>query len=136
MLTISRLSRWSINYYSDTARQAAQAGLDRRRANGGTGGVLLPTWLVAGDPGRTVELVGLDGRAADAVRPILTSGCAGSMTGSHPTGRPDAACRWQRARIRFDLRRADLVRKFQPTRPKISFAARGQPIRTASAARL
>jgi hypothetical protein len=37
MLTISRLSRWSINYYNDTARQAQQAGLDRWRANGGPG---------------------------------------------------------------------------------------------------
>ena len=37
VLTISRLSRWSINYYNDTARQATQAGLDRRQANGGLG---------------------------------------------------------------------------------------------------
>jgi hypothetical protein len=27
VLTISRLSRWSINYYNDTARQASRAGL-------------------------------------------------------------------------------------------------------------
>jgi len=37
VLTISRLSRWSINYYNDTARQVTRAGLDRRRANGGLG---------------------------------------------------------------------------------------------------
>jgi hypothetical protein len=37
MLTISRLARWSINYYNDTARQATLAGLDRQRANGGLG---------------------------------------------------------------------------------------------------
>ena len=71
MLTISRLSRWSINYYNDTARQARQAGMDRRRANGGLGeyysegDTRAPTWLIAGDAARTVELVGLDGRAAD-----------------------------------------------------------------------
>ena len=71
MLTISRLSRWSINYYNDTARQAAQARLDRQRANGGLGeyysegDTRAPTWLIAGDAARTVELVGLDGRAAD-----------------------------------------------------------------------
>ncbi len=71
MLTISRLSRWSINYYNDTARQAAQAGLDRQRANGGLGeyysegDTRAPTWLIAGDAVRTVELVGLDGRAVD-----------------------------------------------------------------------
>jgi hypothetical protein len=39
MLTISRLSRWSINYYNDTARHARQAGLDRQRANGGLGSI-------------------------------------------------------------------------------------------------
>jgi conjugative relaxase-like TrwC/TraI family protein len=71
VLTISRLSRWSINYYNDTARQAARAGLDRQRANGGLGEYYSegdtrePTWLIAGDAARTVELVGLDGRAAD-----------------------------------------------------------------------
>jgi conjugative relaxase-like TrwC/TraI family protein len=71
VLTISRLSRWSINYYNDTARQAAQAGLDRRRANGGLGEYYSqgdsrePTWLVAGDTVRAVGLVGLDGRAVD-----------------------------------------------------------------------
>jgi len=33
VLTVSRLSRWSISYYNDTARYASQAGLDRQRAN-------------------------------------------------------------------------------------------------------
>ena len=47
MLTVSRLSRWSINYYNDTARQARQAGLDRRQANGGLG-----EYYSAGDRGR------------------------------------------------------------------------------------
>jgi conjugative relaxase-like TrwC/TraI family protein len=71
VLTISRLSRWSINYYNDTARQATQAGLDRRRANGGLGeyysegDTRAPAWLIAGDAQMTAELVGLDGRAAD-----------------------------------------------------------------------
>lgn len=71
MLTISRLSRWSINYYNDTARQALQAGLDRQRANGGLGeyysegDTRTPTWLIAGDAIRSAELVGLDGRAVD-----------------------------------------------------------------------
>ena len=97
MLTISRLSRWSINYYNDTAHQAAQADLDRRRANGGLGeyysegDTRAPTWLIAGDAARTVKLVGLDGRAADGGRSSLTSRRAGSTTGSPPTDRPDAA---------------------------------------------
>jgi len=66
-LTISRLSRCGINYYNNTARQAAQPGPDRRRANGGLreycseGDTRAPTWLVTGDAARTVELVGLDG---------------------------------------------------------------------------
>jgi hypothetical protein len=37
VLTISRLSRWSINYYNDTAREAKQGAMDRQRANGGLG---------------------------------------------------------------------------------------------------
>jgi len=71
VLTISRLSRWSINYYNDTARHASQAGLDRQRANGGLGEYYskgetrTSTWLIVGDTARAVELVGLDGRAAD-----------------------------------------------------------------------
>jgi hypothetical protein len=71
VLTISRLSRWSINYYNDTARHARQAGLDRQRANGGLGEYYSegdtrePAWLMAGDAARTAELVGLDGAAAD-----------------------------------------------------------------------
>ncbi len=83
MLTISRLSRWSINYYNDTARQAAQPGLDRQRANGGLGeyysesDTRAPTWLIAGETARTAELVGLDGRAVDG-----------------GTADPDVAQRW------------------------------------------
>ena len=71
MLTLSRLSRWSINYYNDTARQAKQAAMDRQRANGGLGeyyserDTRMPTWLITGDAPRTAGLVGLDGRAAD-----------------------------------------------------------------------
>ncbi|WP_240274726.1 MobF family relaxase [Mycobacterium ulcerans] len=71
MLTISRLSRWSINYYNDTARQAGRAAMDRQRANGGLGEYYSegetrePAWLIAGDAARTVGLVDLDGRAAE-----------------------------------------------------------------------
>ena len=35
MLTISKLKRWSINYYNDTAKAAGQAATDLQRANGG-----------------------------------------------------------------------------------------------------
>jgi len=37
MLTISRLSRWSINYYNDTAKKAQTAAMDRQAAGGGLG---------------------------------------------------------------------------------------------------
>jgi TrwC relaxase len=71
VMTISRLSRWSINYYNDTAQKARHAAMDRQRANGGLGeyyserDTRTPTWLIAGDPVRTCELVELGGRAAD-----------------------------------------------------------------------
>jgi hypothetical protein len=69
VLTVSRLSRWSINYYNDTARAAKQAAMDRQRANGGEyyseSDTRMPTWLLAGDTALTAELVGLDGHAAD-----------------------------------------------------------------------
>ncbi len=69
MLTISRLSRWSINYYNDTANKAQAAAMDRRAAGGGLGeyysesDTRVPTWVVAGDPAVVGELTGLDGAA-------------------------------------------------------------------------
>ncbi len=69
MLTISRLSRWSINYYNDTASHAKQAAMDRPRANGGLGeyytegDTRVPTWLVVGDAAAVGERTGLDGAA-------------------------------------------------------------------------
>ena len=71
MLTISRLSRWSINYYNDTANQAKQAAMNRQRANGGLGeyyteaDTRVPTWLVVGDAAAVGERTGLDGAALD-----------------------------------------------------------------------
>ena len=71
MLTISRLSRWSIRYYNDTAIQAKQASTDRPRANGGLGeyysegDTRAPTWLISGDAAKVGELTGLDGAALD-----------------------------------------------------------------------
>jgi hypothetical protein len=71
VLTISRLSRWSINYYNDTANEARAAAMDRQRANGGLGeyysegDTRVPTWVVAGDAATVGELTGLDGAAVD-----------------------------------------------------------------------
>ncbi|WP_179467402.1 MobF family relaxase [Mycolicibacterium vinylchloridicum] len=61
MLTIAKLSAWSINYYNDTARAAA----DAQKVSGGLGeyysehDTRTPVWLCAGDTRRAAELVGL-----------------------------------------------------------------------------
>jgi conjugative relaxase-like TrwC/TraI family protein len=71
VLTISRLSRWSINYYNDTANQANAAAMDRQAANGGLGeyysegDTRVPTWVVVGDKAAVAERTGLDGAALD-----------------------------------------------------------------------
>lgn len=71
MLTISRLSRWSIGYYNDTANQARQASMDRQAAGGGLGeyysegDTRVPTWVVVGDKNVVGEATGLDGAALD-----------------------------------------------------------------------
>jgi conjugative relaxase-like TrwC/TraI family protein len=82
VLTISRLSRWSIAYYEKTANEAKQAAMDRQGAGGGLGeyysegDTRVPTWIVTGDAARVGELTGLspaaiaggfaDGEAATA----------------------------------------------------------------------
>lgn len=69
MLTISRLSRWSIAYYEKTANEAKQAAMDRVAAGGGLGeyysegDTRVPTWVVAGDAVTVAELTGLSGAA-------------------------------------------------------------------------
>jgi hypothetical protein len=51
-LTISKLKRWSINYYIDTATTSERAGRDLQRANSGLGEYYsehetrTPVWLV------------------------------------------------------------------------------------------
>ena len=65
MLTISRLKRFSIAYYNDTADHAAQASMERRRANGGLGEYYsegetrTATWLVIGDTQNIGQTTGL-----------------------------------------------------------------------------
>jgi conjugative relaxase-like TrwC/TraI family protein len=66
LLTISKLKRWSINYYIDTARTAEAASRDLARAAGGLGEYYsehetrTPTWLLAGDSHSVAKLVGLN----------------------------------------------------------------------------
>lgn len=63
--TIAKLSRWSINYYNDTARAAGAAAVDTRCAGGGLGeyyaehDTRTPVWLCAGDSHAVAKLVGL-----------------------------------------------------------------------------
>ena len=65
MLTISKLKRWSINYYIDTAAAAEHAAKDGARAGGGLGEYYsehetrTPVWLLAGDTDTVATLVGL-----------------------------------------------------------------------------
>ena len=65
MLTIAKLSRWSIAYYNDTADAVGVAARDARRANGGLGeyyaehDTRAPVWVCAGDGRTAAELVGL-----------------------------------------------------------------------------
>jgi hypothetical protein len=65
LLTISKLKRWSIDYYIDTAKTAQRASADLRRTNGGLGEYYCehetrtPVWLCAGDTHTAAALVGL-----------------------------------------------------------------------------
>ncbi len=65
VLTIAKLSRWSINYYNETARAAGTAAADAKRAGGGLGeyyaeqDTRTPVWLCAGDTHTAAKLVGL-----------------------------------------------------------------------------
>ena len=65
MLTISKLKRWSINYYIDTAQAAELAARDLARAGGGLEEYYseretrTPAWLLAGDTHAAARLVGL-----------------------------------------------------------------------------
>ncbi|KAA0096888.1 AAA family ATPase [Mycolicibacterium sp. P1-18] len=65
MLTISKLKRWSISYYVDTAQSAQRATTDFQRAGGGLGeyysehDTRTPVWLCAGDTRTSAGLVGL-----------------------------------------------------------------------------
>ena len=65
VLTVAKLSLWSVNYYNDTARAVDNAIGDRQRANGGLAeyyaerDTRTPVWTCAGDARVAAELVGL-----------------------------------------------------------------------------
>ena len=89
MLTVAKLSLWSVNYYNDTARAVGDAVADRQKANGGLAeyyaerDTRTPVWACAGDVRAVAEAVGLGAseRAGgdadpDAVARWLDSGVA------------------------------------------------------------
>ena len=65
MLTVAKLSLWSVNYYNDTARAVGDAVADRQKANGGLAeyyaerDTRTPVWACAGDVQTVAEAVGL-----------------------------------------------------------------------------
>ncbi len=91
VLTVAKLSRWSVNYYNDTARAAGQATRDAQSAGGGLGeyyserDTRTPVWMCAGDAASAAGMVGLsDGACAggdadpEVVARWLDDGCAPS----------------------------------------------------------
>jgi conjugative relaxase-like TrwC/TraI family protein len=104
MLTLSPMTRHSVKYYNDTAKAAAAAEMDRRKAGGGLGeyytegDTRAPIWLGVGDTTTLAELTGLstsdlaDGEAdmdvverwlADGIAPNEASGRAFGKTSVH-----------------------------------------------------
>ena len=83
MLTVAKLSRWSVNYYNDTARTVGDALKDRQRANGGLAeyyaerDTRTPVWTCAGDARVAAEVVGL---------------AQGERSGGHAD--PEVVARW------------------------------------------
>ncbi|MCV7229442.1 MobF family relaxase [Mycolicibacterium komossense] len=81
MLTISKLKRWSISYYIDTADTAARAGRDARADGGGLGeyysehDTRTPVWICAGDARTAAKLLGLSDlqRAGGEAEPALVA---------------------------------------------------------------
>lgn len=65
VLTIAKLSRWSVRYYNDTARAAGAAARDVCSAGGGLGeyygehDTRTPVWTCVGDARAAAEMVGL-----------------------------------------------------------------------------
>ena len=112
MLTISRLTRWSIRYYNDTAATAKQAGLDRQAANGGLGeyyseaDTRIPTWIVTGDKAVVSDLCGLDAAALAGGAVDTAVAAAWLDDGIAPNGqRGRGFTAKQCARVRSDVRR-------------------------------
>ena len=99
MLTNSKLKRWSINYYIDTAQAAETAARDLARPGGGLGEYYserenrTPVWLLAGNTdtvGNTAPSPGWSVSptlSAPGETPTLSPSLVGSTTASHLTER-------------------------------------------------
>ena len=92
MLTISRLGRWSIRYYNDTADAAKQSAMNRKAASGGLGeyysdgDTRVPTWLIVGDRGAVGAATGLDGAALNGGFADTATAAAWLNDGVAPNG--------------------------------------------------
>ena len=101
VLTIAKLSLWSVNYYNDTARAVGHAARDARSAGGGLAeyyaerDTRTPVWTCVGDARAVAELVGLSDGARtggdadpDVVARWLDEGVApsGDCGRAHGTG--------------------------------------------------
>jgi conjugative relaxase-like TrwC/TraI family protein len=92
MLTISRLSKWSIRYYNDTANDAQHAIHSRQRAGGGLGehysekDTRAPTWLIAGDTTKVAAFAGLTPTQRDGGYADTATAAAWLDDGTAPNG--------------------------------------------------
>jgi len=95
VLTLSKgLKASSVCYYTDTARAATAAAMDRQVANGGLGEYYsehetrMPVWVLSGDIERAAELVGLsaEDRANDADLDVVTRWCQDGIAPNGATG--------------------------------------------------
>ncbi len=82
VLTIAKLSRWSINYYNDTANAVGKAAKDAREAGGGLGeyytehDARTPVWLCAGDTYRLCTRVYPAWAARYSMASLIAVACA------------------------------------------------------------
>ena len=116
VLTIAKLSRWSVNYYNDTARAVGQAARDAQSAGGGLAeyyaerDTRTPVWTCVGDTRAVAELVGLGD---------------GSRVGGDAD--PDVVARWlDEGVVRFPRKRGGIdnrgrdARETEEVRPGVS----------------
>jgi conjugative relaxase-like TrwC/TraI family protein len=122
VLTVAKLSLWSVNYYNDTARAVGQATKDAQSAGGGLAeyyaerDTRTPVWTCAGDAAVVAKLVGLsdsERAGGDADPEVVARWLDGGVAPSGECGRAHG----KRGVHGFDLtfcapKSASLVRAF------------------------